>query len=203
MDQRLRDLKEKRISDRLFLSFLWLFLGAILLVWLAGCTTPKSNGKCDTTADPNDRDIKYALNRPGDIFQNSDWDRKYTVGDQRISITWEHTKLSGLAYLEYLVWDCGYTQKDLETYFSESNFTNVFFNAYENPVRVKHCSLDDTLSLYEYTAMYEGINYLLRYWVNLDSPTRIMTFLLSFPEKDKAVLDQVANQLYPKLAVCP
>lgn len=28
-------------------------------------------------------------------------------------------------------------------------------------------------------------------------------FLLSFPEQDKAVQDQLANQLFPKLVACP
>ena len=139
----------------------------------------------------------------GDIFQTKDWKRVYTVGDQRVSITWDHKTLSALAYMEYLVWDCGYTQDDLGSYFSQSNFKNVFFSSYQSPVEQNRCSGENGLTLYEYTATYQGEAYSIRYWSRLESPTRILTLMLSFPTKDKVVQDKFANQLFPKLVACP
>jgi hypothetical protein len=185
-----------------------LFSLFIVIITLSACTLadspnqqPKAN--CDKTADPTEEDVKKALAYTGDIFQTGDWKRVYTVGDQRVAITWDHKTLNGLAYMEYLVWDCGYTQADLESYFSQTNFKDVFFNAYQNPVELKHCTTADGLSLYEYSATFKDEPYSIRYWSKLESPTRILTLMTSFPTKDKAVQDKLANQLFPKLVACP
>ncbi len=180
----------------------------IVLFALSACTLPdissqKPKPNCNKTADPTDQDVKRALDYTGKIFQTSDWKRVYSVGNQRVAITWNHNTLDAVAYLEYLVWDCGYTQPDLDSYFSQSNFTDVFFKAYQNPVETKHCSGDNGLSLYEYSASYQGEAYSIRYWAKLENPIRIATLMLSFPTKDKAVQDQLANQLFPKLVACP
>jgi flagellar basal body-associated protein FliL len=188
---------------------IWTLLGLlIVLLALSACSAtnlssqkPKPN--CNKTADPTDQDVKKALDYTGKIFQTGDWKRIYTVGNQRVAITWNHNTLDALAYLEYLVWDCGYTQPDLDNYFSQSNFKNGFFKAYDNPVEVKHCSGDNGLTLYEYSASYQSEDYSIIYWSKLESPTRILTLMLSFPTKDKAVQDQLATQLFPKLAACP
>jgi len=49
----------------------------------------------------------------------------------------------------------------------------------------------------------KDIKYALNYTGKLFHSARIMTFLLSFPEKDQAIQDQAASQLFPKLAACP
>jgi hypothetical protein len=186
-----------------------LLLGlVVMLLALAACTLPDSSSQkprpdCNKTADPTDKDVQKALGYTGKIFQTSDWKRIYTVGNQRVSITWDHQTLNALAYMEYLVWDCGYTQTDLENYFSLSNFKDVFFNSYQNPVELKRCTGADGLSLYEYSATFNGEAYSIRYWARLESPTRILTLMLSFPSKDKAIQDSLANQLFPKLVACP
>jgi hypothetical protein len=136
------------------LTFFLLFGLVAMLLVLAACTLPdfssqKPKENCNKTADPTDKDVEKALNYTGKVFQTSDWKRSYTVGDQRVSLTWDHNSLNALAYMEYLVWDCGYTQADLDSYFSESNFKNVFFSAYQNPVELNRCKGDDGLSLYE------------------------------------------------------
>jgi hypothetical protein len=185
--------------------FLILF---IILFTLSACTTidlasQKPKPDCNKTADPTDQDVKFALGYTGKIFQTNDWKRVYTVGNQRVAITWNHNSLDALAYLEYLVWDCGYTQLELDSYFSEANFKNGFFKAYDNPVESKHCSGENGLTLYEYSASYQDEAYSILYWSKLESPTRILTMMLSFPTKDKAAQDQLANRLFPKLVSCP
>jgi hypothetical protein len=179
-----------------------------ILFALSACTLPdfssqKPKPDCNKAADPTDQDVKKALAYTGDIFLTSNWKRLYTVGNQRVAITWHHNSLDALAYLEYLVWDCGYTQSDLDIYFSESSFKNGFFKAYDNPVEVKHCTGDNGLSLYEYSAAYQGEAYSILYWSKLESPIRILTLMLSFPTKDKAAQDQLASRLFPKLVACP
>jgi hypothetical protein len=186
-----------------------LLLGLITLVLgLTACTSTESSEQkpkpgCNKTADPTEKDVKKALDYTGKVFQNGDWKRSYTVGDQRVSITWDHNTLNALAYMEFLVWDCGYTQSDVDSYFSESNFKDVFFSAYQNPVELTLCKGDDRLTLYEYSATFKGEAYSIRYWAKLESDTRILTLLLSFPTKDKTVQDQLAKQLFPKLVSCP
>jgi len=60
---------------------------------------------------------------------------------------------SALAYLEYLVYNCGYTQADLNTYFSERNFKEVIFRDYQNLQRKAQCADDEAkLTLHEFTA---------------------------------------------------
>jgi hypothetical protein len=199
-----------RTKARIFeFHLIWALFGLfIVIIALSACTfadssnqQPKAN--CDKTADPTDNDVKKALAYTGDIFQTGDWKRVYTVGDQRIAITWDHKTLNGLAYMEYLVWDCGYTQAELDSYFSQSNFKDVFFNSYQNPTELNHCTGENGLTLYEYSATYKGEPYSIRYWSKLESPTRILTLMTSFPTKDKAVQDKLANQLFPKLVACP
>jgi hypothetical protein len=185
------------------LFVLYCLLTALSACALADSSNQKPKANCDKAADPTDKDVKKALDYTGDIFQNGEWKRVYTVGDQRVSITWDHKTLSALAYLEYLVWDCGYTQDDLGSYFSQSNFKNVFFSAYQSPVELNRCNGENGLTLYEYTATYQGEAYSIRYWSWLESPTRILTLMMSFPTTDKAVEDRLANQLFPKLVACP
>jgi len=194
-----------RFEFRSIVALLGLFIG---LFALSACTATnlanqKPKADCSRTADPTDQDVKNALDYTGKIFQTKDWKRLYTVGNQRVAITWNHRTLDALAYLEYLVWDCGYTQNDLDTYFSSDSFKNGFFKAYDNPIEVKHCSGENGLTLYEYSAAYKGVPYSILYWSKLENPTRILTMMLSFPTKDKAVQDQLATQLFPKLTSCP
>jgi hypothetical protein len=191
------------------LHIIGIFLGLITgLFALSACTgtnlanqPPKPD--CNKSADPTDQDVKFALDYTGKIFQSKDWKRIYTVGNQRVAITWNHATLDALAYMEYLVWDCGYTQTDLDSYFSTSSFKDGFFKSYDNPVESKHCSGDNGLTLYEYSAGYQGEPYSILYWSKLESSTRITTLMLSFPTKDKAVEDMLASQLFPKLVKCP
>ncbi len=207
--QTLPEYKKSLFNISLSLLKFSLLLGLVAMLFaLSACTlTDNSNQKpkpnCNKTADPTDQDVKKALAYTGDIFQTGDWKRLYTVGNQRVAITWNHNALDALAYMEYLVWDCGYTHTELDSYFSESSFKNGFFKAYDNPVELKHCANADGLSLYEYSASFQGEDYFIRYWSKLESPTRILTLMLSFPTKDKAVQDKLANQLFPQLVACP
>lgn len=158
---------------------------------------------CQKTIEPSEQDVKYALGFTGNTFKSDEWQRSYFVEGSRVGVTWLNNQESGLAYLEYLIYSCGYTQADVDDYFSEQNFKEVIFRDYQNLQRKARCTSEKgDLTLYEFTAKWEGADYLLRYWVKLDSRTRILTLLLAYPHKSEALLDGYGEEVFPALTVC-
>jgi len=58
------------------------------------------------------------------------------------------------------------------------------------------------LTLHEFTADFQGEKYLIRNWVKLDTPTRVMDFMLIFPRASQTQLDSYARQIFPDLSTC-
>jgi hypothetical protein len=192
------------LSRRAYLG-LYLLIGLILLLacrfgFAAPTPTPED---CRVSTDPTEQDVQYALAFTGSTFETNDWKRSYTVETFRVSITWLNDAEGALAYLERLIYSCGYNQTDMENYYSEENFTKVIFRDYQEVTRQARCSnKEDELTLYEFTAQSQGQDYLIRYWVKLDSTTRVLTMLLAFPIKSKELLDKYAKEVFPTLSAC-
>ncbi len=158
---------------------------------------------CKSATDPTQRDVDYSLAFTGDTFKSKEWQRSYTVKSMRASVSWMNDGTGSLAYLDYMIFSCGYTQKDIDRYFSAENFRDVFFVGYQNLQRVTTCTqAEDDLTLHEFTAEHLGEKYLIRDWIKLDTPTRVVDLVLVFPLTSKTQLDIYARQIFPDLSTC-
>jgi len=87
---------------------------------------------CESATEPTQRDVDYILAFTGDTFKSKEWERSYAVESMRASVTWMNDGTGSLAYPDYLIFSCGYTQEDIDDYFSDENFRTVFFSDYQN-----------------------------------------------------------------------
>ncbi len=169
----------------------------------AASPTRLPGGDCAQSSQPTDQDVKDALNYTGSAFSSTDWERSYTVTADRVAVTWLNNAAGALGYLEDLVYPCGYTQSDVDTFFSEQNLKDVILQNYDRPELKSSCSINkQKLDLYEMTAWLHEQTYLVRIWVSQPSDTRLVYVFLTYPESGADSLQQMAQSLYPMLPVC-
>jgi hypothetical protein len=158
---------------------------------------------CESATEPTQQDVDYILAFTRDAFKSSGWERSYTVEPYRVSVTWLNNQEGALAFLEYLIYSCGYTQTDIEEYYSDQNFEEVIFYDYQNLQRTAICTnTEGDITLYEFTAELSETEYLMRYWIKLDSPTRVLDLLIAFPRASQGQLHTYAEAVFPELSVC-
>ena len=151
-----------------------------------------------SSAKPTDHTpITYA---PG-IFGRDVWTESFSSSPDRVTKTWLSSDLSAVAPLEYLVYDCGYTQSDLQTYFSDASFRTTIFQNYQDVQKTAECS-QTSLKLYEFTSTYDKDRYVMFYWLQPESNTRILDLMLAFPADKQADLQRYAQQIFPQLSTC-
>jgi len=157
----------------------------------------------DSATEPTRQDVEYVLGFPGNTFESSDWQRSYTVQSDRVSVTWLNDGEGALAFLDYLVYSQGYAQADVDDYFSEQNFEDILLRDYENPRRIATCTdAEGDLTLHEFAAEVNETDYVIRFWIRLDSTTRVLNMMIVFPEASEAKLDRYARQVFPELSSC-
>jgi len=150
---------------------------------------------------PSEDDIRFALSFASNALDPTTWIRSYTVEPYKVSVTRKNDSEGAVAYTEYLLFNCGYTQSDLDNYFSEENF-NIVFGNYESHSLQKFCE-GKGLTLYEYSTVSAGTDFLARYWVKQESNKRLLVFMLVFPQANQATLDNYAKKIFPDLTTCP
>jgi len=161
------------------------------------------SGDCSQDSQPTDQDVQDALDFTGAAFSSADWSRSYTVTADRVTVTWMNDAESALGYLENLVYPCGYTQDDVDTFFSEQNLKDVILQNYDRPELKSSCSINkQKLDLFEMTAWLHEQSYLVRIWVTQPSDTRLIYVFLTFPDSGADSLQQVAQNLFPMLPMC-
>lgn len=176
----------------------------LVMIFITSCQSQEISADCESQTDPTDRDVRYALKFSGKTFESDDWQRSYTVESGRVSITWLNHSTSSLAFMDYLLYSCGYTQEEIDDYHSDQNFEEVIFRDYQDVQRTSTCSVEaGDLRLHEFTASVEERDYIIRYWVKLDSPTRVLDTMLVFPAGSEAELERYASEILPELSVCP
>jgi len=156
-----------------------------------GCISP----------EPAQADIDRALAFTGEAFSASTWKRTYSVAENRVAVTWLDSQYGALAYLEALVYPCGYDEPDIDTYFSDENWKTIFAN-YESYEPVAECRADTGLRLYQFTTQNQGAEYAVNYWAQNDTDTRLITMMIVFPTAEKSVLGDYSTQLFPDLPNC-
>jgi hypothetical protein len=152
------------------------------------------------STEPTQEDIDQALEFTGKLFENEQWEQSYTVMDSRVAVTWLHVD-GFLAYLEALIYPCGYEELDVDNYFSEENWEIILEN-YESYTIEAECRNDSGLRLYELFVVAGEIEYEMRYWAVNDTDTRVITFMLVFPLGFENMMDQYAYSIFPTLDTC-
>jgi hypothetical protein len=154
------------------------------------------------TGDSNYADVWRARTFAFGVFESSQWRNSYAALPFRIDVIWESPELEAVVFLEYLLFNCGYTEEDLDEYFSDENFEQIIFIDYDNLQKIAQCRLGD-LRLYEYHADLFGKPYLLSQWAKSDGDTRVATFLMVFPLEDAPLMRSYAAKIFPELVTCP
>ncbi len=153
------------------------------------------------SSEPTDADIDRALTYTEELFSGPDWERSYTVGGGRVSVTWANATDAAIAYSEALIFPCSYEEPDLNNFFSDENW-NVIFGNYESYQPIAECRTDDGLRLYQFSATEEGFDYAINYWVENDTETRVMDMMIVFPAESTSLMDEYSANLFPELTSC-
>ncbi len=151
--------------------------------------------------EPTDADVDRALTYTEDLFSGPEWERTYTVGGGRVSITWSNGMDAAIAYLEALIFPCTYEEPDLSAFFNYENWQVIFAN-YESYQPVAECRTDNGLRLYQFSAVDSGYTYDINYWVKNDTETRVLGMMIVFPAESDALMDEYSNNLFPELTSC-
>ncbi len=183
---------------------LWMIAAALVLACKSGePLAPTDADLCGQSRKPSKEDMAFFSTFTGETFTSEEWIKSDSVNDLRASATWIYEDEGGVAFAEYLLYNCGCTQSDVEHYLNGLNSENVTFNGYQNIQVVKQCTLgNEALTLYEFSVTWKNEAYSLRYWAKLQSQTRILTMMLAFPESSTSLMDQYAMNIFPELPDC-
>ena len=145
-------------------------------------------------------DVANMLALVGGAFQTSVWTEQIGSGDAKNSATWIADGYGAVAYLEYLHYDCGVSQAQIDAYYSPEGF-DVLLSNYSSHELTAACSAG-SVRLFEFVATFDGTDYLMNYWVEQTSPTRVAGLMLVFPASQPAKLEGYAGRLFPELPNC-
>ncbi len=154
------------------------------------------------SSQPTQADIDRALAYAGGVFTAPDWERSYTVEDSRVAVTWFGNTVSAVAFLEALIFPCGYEEIDLDYFFGDENWDIIFGN-YQQYQRVDECRADDGFRLYQFRAVDQDYDYDISYWSKNDTDTRVITMMIVLPVGSDALMEEYAYSLFPTLQSCP
>jgi hypothetical protein len=160
----------------------------------------------DMTADCKKRGssigdtLRVQMFAPG-VFERAVWKESFSSSPERVTKTWFSSDLGAVSYLEYLVYNCGYSQTDMETYYSDENFKKNIFQNYEDVKKTAECS-QNGLQHFEFTGSYKETKYILYYWVKQESDSRILGLMMAFPTPQEDALKKYARRVYSELATC-
>ncbi len=155
---------------------------------------------CRPSAEPTAEDIDRALTFTGSVFSSSEWKRSYTVMESRVAVSWMSE--NALAYLEALIFPCGYEDANLDAYYSPENWA-IIFSDYDSYQPAETCRSDSGLRLHQFSAQNSNVEYEIRYWAQNDSDERVLSLMLTFPVEERAQLEEYAARLFPNLPRCP
>ena len=156
-----------------------------------GCISPQAT----------ESDVNRALSYTKKVFEGNGWERTYNVVESRVSVTWLNNPLGAVVYLEAMVFPCGYDEPDLNKYYSDKNWATIFQN-YESYEMVDQCNNDEGLRLYEFKTQNQGFEYLISYWVQSDTDTRVISTMIVFPVESQTLMDEYSSMLFPEYSSC-
>lgn len=177
-------------------------VSTLFLEWPSSLTWGKVKVPTDECGpvEPTEKEVKRVMSIGKDPFASTDWVKSYTVEPYKVSLTRRNNAEGALFIADYLMFNCGYGQEDLDNLFSAEAF-DVMLADYESHTLLNFCEKTG-LSLYEYDLLFKGTEFLARFWVKQESDTRLLTVQLVFPKASLALLDEYSNKLYPELTSC-
>lgn len=175
---------------------------ACLGIIVAGAFISSANlgEKCEARGSSLSDALRAQTFAPG-VFQRPTWTESFSSAPDRITKTWLSSELSAVTYLEYLVYNCGYEESDIDSYYSDDNFENAIFNNYEDVRKVAECNRD-SLYHFEFTGNFKNTTYLMYYWMQQEGSGRILNLMMAFPQSQKEELQQYASRVYSSLPSC-
>lgn len=145
-------------------------------------------------------DIDNLLALVGDTFSAENWTQQLQTLDTKTIATWLSNDPSAVAYLEYLHYDCGVSDEQLKLFYNEAGIATLLAN-YDSYEAIDACREGET-HLLEFSAVNDGYDYSVLYWVKPLTPTRAVTLMLVMPQDNPALLAETAAQLFPELPTC-
>ncbi|MBL8147396.1 MAG: hypothetical protein JNL34_13510 [Anaerolineae bacterium] len=146
------------------------------------------------------REIYIALGFGDPVFEPMVWQASASERDDRTTATWVSTTYGALGHAEYLHFTGGYEPENLSAFFDNEWF-NVSFKDYDDWQRTTRCSFDG-VALYEFQLDMGGQQYVMRYWIQPVTPTRILTMHLVFPVAQADLLDEYSQRFAPLAWKC-
>ncbi len=151
-------------------------------------------------APSDEQDINDMLALVGDTFSSPDWTQTIGSATAQRMVTWVNNSLNAVAYLDYLQFDCGVTQAQIESYYSPQGFQVIFSN-YQSYSQTAQCDANG-ITLHQFDATAHDLGYHADYWIRQVSPTRVEGLLLVFPSDKPAQQAEYAGKLFPELPTC-
>ena len=162
-------------------------------------TTPE-NEVLSICPPPETSDFDLITGFAADYFDSNDWNLTATKDAGRTRFTWVSNSMGSIAMIELVHFACGYTDADVEAYYTDSTW-DVIFSGYESWEETATCRLDDGY-LYEFDLEFGGYSYKARYWIDPVSEQQLGNVMLVFLEPNKVALDEYAALLYPEFSSC-
>lgn len=176
--------------------------GALIAVlFVALFTVPRlfAPSACPT-AEATAADIAQTVAYGSEIFLPPRWELRTGTHPGLVSVGWFDSTSDGIAHMQLLLYDCGYSQADIDSFYGTDGF-NVMLGGYESHTETAVCTAD-TLTLHEFDVVYDAQPYRVRFWVQPLSPTRVRDVHLGFAAADTAQMDEYAAKLFPSLPSC-
>ena len=171
------------------------------LLILAFVFAGTASAQTATPTPPPIREIYLVLGLGDPVFEPEAWLASAAEREDRTTATWLSSELGALGYAEYLHFNGGYEPESLVNFFDDTWFA-VSFKEYTGWERTARCAIGDTL-VYEFSLTKADQPYLMRYWVQPVTPTRVLALHMVFPA-DRADELERYSQVYAPLAwECP
>ncbi len=155
-----------------------------------------------STTNHSSREI-YAVLAVGDgIFEPEGWFAGGQEMTDRTVVTWASESIGGTSLAEYLHFDQGYDSTTIVAEWFNNDWFTAAFSDFSTWTPQGACTTGST-TLYEFALVQDNLNYVLRYWVELMSPDRILAFQILFPEEQAPLLEQYAQRYNANLFDCP
>lgn len=153
---------------------------------------------CESVAE--DQDIQSMLALVGEAFDPTVWTQTVSSEAAKTTATWQSSEYGAVAYLEYLHYNCGVSQEQIDQYYSPAGFETLL-SSYASYELTDQCA-SKRLKLFEFDAVSNNRNYHVLYWVEQVSPTRVAGLMLVFPTTRPAQQAEFAGRLFPELPTC-
>ncbi|GAB4488159.1 MAG: hypothetical protein OHK0031_12090 [Anaerolineales bacterium] len=183
---------------------LWIALGilALLAVFAAIAALTVSNATQCGSGGSSFLDLWRVQRFGAGVFDQRQWQYSYSVQPYKIQAVWDAPDLSSIATLDYLLFNCGNSEVEASKYYSDENFKNIILADYQNVQKTAECRAGAT-RLYQFSAQFQGADYLLWQWVKPEDDRRVLGFFVAIPLENRLLALGYAEKLFPELTTCP